>query len=145
MTTTSRPLDTAFDPGTTTGVAWLDNGVFGSAQFDEHELYMWVDSHCERIFHAQAESFIVRPRTQVVYDSLYIIGYLRYAAWRCGFDLDFTKPADVMAPFPDEALKRANWHKPGKVHANDAARHLAHRAVRNRSMDASIFLPKGHD
>lgn len=132
----------AFDPGVTTGVAWWHEGEFGSTQFDEHDLYCWVDSHCSDIEHSQVESFIIRPRTQVVYDSLYIIGYLRYAAWRCDFPISMTKPADVMAPFPDSALKLAGWHTPGKVHANDAARHLAHHMVRRRLISGSAFLGK---
>lgn len=131
----------AFDPGVTTGVATWQADTFDSFQLDEHELYRWVDDRCEDIDTTQVESFIIRPHTQVVYDSLYIIGYLRYAAWRCGFTVEFTKPADVMAPFPDAALKRANWFTPGKGHANDAARHLAHHLVRNRMMDAKVFLP----
>ena len=28
----------AFDPGVTTGVAWVEDGVFHSEQFTEHEL-----------------------------------------------------------------------------------------------------------
>lgn len=135
----------AFDPGVTTGVAWLKDGEFGSIELNETNLYMLVDAKCEEIEHGQIEKFVITQATTkkvVVYDSLYIIGYLRYAAWRCGFPIDFTKPADVMAPFPDVALKRAGWHKPGMGHANDAARHLAHHQVRSRAMSASTFLPK---
>lgn len=139
-------LIAAFDPGVTTGVAWLADGVFDSAQFSEHDLYRWVDDRCEMFDHVQIEKFIINQatiRTDVVYDSVYVIGYLRYAAWRCGFPTTFTKPADVMAPFPDVALKRAKMHKPGLIHANDAARHLAHHLVKTRQMSGSTFLPKG--
>lgn len=137
-------LIAAFDPGTTTGVAWLLDGVFFSQEFTIEELYMWVDEMCEKFDHVQIEQFVINAGTVkkvIVYDSLYLIGYLRYAAWRCGFGTAFTKPADVMASFPDAALKRANMHKPGKGHANDAARHLAHYIVRNRLISGSVFLP----
>jgi hypothetical protein len=137
-------LIAAFDPGTTTGVAWLEDGVFHSDQFDEAGLYVWVDDRCEVFDHVQIEKFVINAGTVkkvIVYDSLYLIGYLRYASWRCGFPIDFTKPADVMASFTDAALKRAGWHTPGKGHANDAARHLAHYSVRNRLMSGSVFLP----
>jgi hypothetical protein len=138
-------LVAAFDPGVTTGVAWLKDGVFGAEQFDEHSLYEWVDSQCELFDHIQIEQFIINAATirkVRVYDSLYLIGYLRYAAWRCGFPTAFTKPSDVMKPFDDAALKRAGMHTPGKEHANDAARHLAHRLVKTRALSGSIFLPK---
>jgi hypothetical protein len=137
-------LIAAFDPGVTTGVAWLRDGVFDSDQFDEHSLYEWVDSQCELFDQVQIEQFVINSgtmRKERVYDPLYIIGYLRYAAWRCDFPIGFTKPADVMASFPDVALKRAKMHKAGKGHANDAARHLAHYLVKNRLISGSLFLP----
>jgi hypothetical protein len=142
---TMTDLIAAFDPGVVTGVAWITDGEFHSAQFDEHELYRWVDERCELFDHVRIESFIINAATirkTVVYDSLYLIGYLRYSAWRCGFPYSFTKPADVMASFPDAALKRANMHKPGLGHANDAARHLAHYLVKTGAVKASVFLPK---
>lgn len=141
-------LIAAFDPGVTTGVAWLEDGVFHSDEFDEHGLYDWVDERCSLFDHVQIEAFIINAGTvkkTVVYDSLYLIGYLRYAAWRCGFPIDFSKPAEVMAAFPDAALKRADMHYRGHGHANDAARHLARHMVKNRMISGSVFLPKGDD
>lgn len=135
----------AFDPGVTTGVAWIVDGVFDSAQFTEHEFYRWVDERCELFEHQQIEQFVINAATirkTVIYDSLYLIGYLRYCSWRCGFPISFTKPSDVMSSFDDAALKRAKMHKPGMGHANDAARHLAHLLVRTHKISGSIFLPK---
>ena len=135
----------AFDPGVTTGVAWVEGGEFHSEQFTEHELYDWIDEICEQLDHVRIEQFVINAGTvkkTIVYDSLYIIGYLRYCAYRCGFGTSFTKPADVMATFTDAALKRANMHKPGAGHANDAARHLAHYLVKSGAMKGSVFLPK---
>lgn len=135
----------AFDPGVTTGIAWLEDGKFDSMELTEHEVYDYVDEWCEHVDHIQVEAFIITQATSkktVVYDSLYIIGYLRYAAWRCGFSMAMTKPADVMTPFADSALKRVGWHKPGMGHANDAARHLAHHLVKTRQMSGALFLPK---
>ena len=140
------PLIAAFDPGVTTGVAWITDGEFDSAEFSEHELYEWVDERCEMFQHQRIEQFIINAATvkkTIVYDSLYLIGYLRYCAWRCGFEQSFSKPADVMAAFPDAALKRAGMHKPGLGHANDAARHLAHYLVKSGAVKGSVFLPKG--
>lgn len=135
----------AFDPGTTTGVAWIENGEFHGEQFTETELYENIDEWCERIGHARIEQFVINAATirkTVVYDSLYLIGYLRYCAWRCGFEISFSKPADVMSSFPDAALKRADMFTKGKPHANDAARHLAHFLVKNGFVKGSVFLPK---
>lgn len=142
--TTSKIL-AAFDPGVTTGVAWLVDGEFHSAEFQEHEFYEWVDERCELFEHQRIEQFVINAATvkkTIVYDSLYLIGYLRYCAWRCDFPISFSKPADVMASFPDAALKRADMHKPGLGHANDAARHLAHYLVKNGLVKGSVFLPK---
>lgn len=143
----TRTLIAAFDPGVTTGVAWWEGLTFHSDQMDEETFYRWVDARCEQFDHIQIESFVINAgtvRKTVVYDSLYLIGYLRYAAWRCGIPrVEYTKPADVMASFPDAALKRAGFHTPGKGHANDAARHLAHHLVRTRKLSGSLFLPKG--
>lgn len=135
----------AFDPGVTTGVAWIENGEFHSEQWTEHEVYEHVDEWCEKLDHVRIEQFVINAGTvkkTIVYDSLYLIGYLRYCAWRCGFEMSFTKPADVMATFTDAALKRANMHKPGQGHANDAARHLAHYLVKSGAVKGSVFLPK---
>lgn len=135
----------AFDPGVTTGVAWLDGDVFHSAQFEEHPFYEWVDDLCFTMKHAQIEQFVINSGTvkkTIVYDSLYLIGYLRYCAWRCDFTTSFSKPAEVMATFPDHALKRAGMHFPGHGHANDAARHLARYMVTHGLISGSAFLPK---
>lgn len=143
----TRSLVVAVDPGVTTGLATVtgkDDSTFKSWQVDEAEMYQWFDMHGQEIKHVQCEKFTITAATirkTVVYDSLYLIGYLRYAAYRNGFTLAFTKPADVMAPFPDVALKRAGMHTPGLGHANDAARHLAHYMVRH-GRSGSDFLPK---
>lgn len=135
----------AFDPGTTTGVAVYNDGGFNAYQFDEIELYEWVDENADSFEHAQIEKFTITQATirkVIVYDSLYLIGYLRYKSQREGFPIGYTNPSDVMAPFPDAALRRAGFFTKGKGHANDAARHLAWYLTRERRIDARIFLPK---
>jgi len=139
----------AIDPGVTTGVArWVPeyfDGPFQSYQFTEHEFYGWIDEQADTIGHCQIEKFTINAATvkkTVVYDSVYLIGYLRYKSWLHGFPIGFTNPSDVMGPFPDAALKRAGMFKAGQGHANDAARHLAHYLVRSRILSGSLFLPK---
>lgn len=138
-------LIAAFDPGVTTGVAWLLDNTFHSQQFTEPELYQWVDDRCHEFDHVQIEQFLINAgtiRKTIVMEPIWITGYLRYAAWRCGFPTAMTKPADVMKAFDDAALKRAGMHFPGHGHANDAARHLAAWMVKTRLVSGSVFLPK---
>jgi len=146
----------AIDPGVTTGVAWYITHTmvgetepvaykFYSEQMDEHTFYRWIDGHCSFFTHLQCEAFIINAATvrkTVVYDSLYLIGYLRYKAFQTNFPMEFSKPADVMASFPDAALKRAGMFNKGKGHANDAARHLAYHLVKTRQLSGSLFLPE---
>lgn len=136
----------AFDPGTVTGVAIWTDGVFIGQQLTVTELYEFVDDACDRIAHAQIEKFTISAATLKkarVDDPLDVIGYLKYAAWRCGFPTRFSKPADVMASFTDAALKRAGMFTKGKQHANDAARHLARSLVLDRHVDPKIFMERG--
>lgn len=147
--TDSRRYVIGVDPGTTTGVAIWDrtDQSFHSVQVDMAGLYRLIDQHGSETAIAQVEKFTITAATLRkvrVYDPLDAIGYIRYAAFRDGFTVEYTKPADVMAPFPDVALKAAGWFNRGNQHANDAARHLAYRLVRDRVLDAGLFL-KGHD
>lgn len=138
----------AFDPGKITGVARWDTvgdscSHFWSGQFTVEELYEFVDGKCEELEVAQVEKFTISAgtvRKAPEPDPLDVIGYLKYAAWRCGFEIRWTKPADVMATFPDAALKKGGMFTPGKGHANDSARHLAWYLVKNRIRPASDFL-----
>lgn len=135
----------AFDPGTLTGVVvWdADNGLTYADQLNVFDLYAFVDERCADIMHAQIERFTISERTikaSRVDDPLDVIGYLKYAAWRCEFPWEFSKPSDVMATYTDAALKRAGLFTKGKGHANDAARHLARHLVRARLIDPKVFL-----
>lgn len=136
----------AFDPGTLTGTVLyrVGEGLIYAEQLTVTELYDWVDANCGEFSHAQIERFTISARTiraARVDDPLDVIGYLKYASYRCGFPYNLSKPADVMGPFPDAALKRAGLFTKGKPHANDAARHLARRLVIDRQIDPKRFLP----
>lgn len=133
----------AFDPGTMTGVATWVNGIFVADQFTVEDLYVFVDARCSDITHAQIERFTISERTikaSRVDDPLDVIGYLKYAAWRCGFPYAMTKPDAVMRTYTDAALKRAGMFTRGKGHANDATRHLAYALVKDRVLDPKVFL-----
>lgn len=135
----------AFDPGKLTGVAvWdTDTSLFQADQLTVIEIYEYVDSACEIIEYAQIEKFTITQQTirkARETDPLDVIGYLKYAAWRCGFECGWSKPAEVMSTFPDEALKKGGMFTRGKGHANDAARHLAWYLVKNNLRPAKDFL-----
>lgn len=142
----------AFDPGKLTGVSTWNTAnatcdpprpEFWADQFTVTELYEFVDDACERIEFAQIEAFTISQQTLKKAretEPLDVIGYLKYAAWRCGFQIGWTKPPDVMATFTDAALKKAGMFTRGKGHANDSARHLAWYLVKNRIRPASDFL-----
>lgn len=136
----------AFDPGVTTGVATWDTetGELVVSQLLRPELYVVVDAACAEIAHARIEAFTITAATAKkvqVPDPLYVIGYLQYSAWRCDFDVSFSKPADVMSTFTDVALKRAGMFTPGVPHGVDATRHLAHFLVSHKLIAARQFLP----
>lgn len=138
----------AFDPGKITGVTiWNtepgDWPQFWADQLAVTDLYEYVDAVCEQMEFAQIEKFTISAgtiRKAPESDPLDVIGYLKYAAWRCGFEIGWTKPADVMSTFTDASLKKAGMFTPGKGHANDSARHLAWYLVKNRIRPASDFL-----
>lgn len=136
----------AFDPGTLTGVAVWD-GADGlsplSGQYTVEELYALVDEHCTDVATAQIEMFTITEATvrkARVSDPMDVIGYLRYAAWRCGWAVAWSKPADVMRRFPDASLRQAGLYVKGRPHQNDAARHLATVLVKTGRIDARKFV-----
>lgn len=135
----------AFDPGKLTGIAVWDTETskLYADQLDVFSLYEYVDSACEQIGFAQIEKFTISTATVKKAretEPLDVIGYLKYAAWRCGFDIGWSKPADVMKSFPDGALRKAGMYTRGKGHANDATRHLAWYLVKNGIRPAGDFL-----
>lgn len=136
----------AFDPGKLTGVAMWDTEAekeFWSNQFTVTELYEFVDEACDRIGFSQIEKFTITQATirkARESDPMDVIGYLKYAAWRCGFPIGWSMPAEVMQTFPDASLKKAGMFNRGNGHANDAARHLAWHIVKNKIRPAGDFL-----
>lgn len=135
----------AFDPGKLTGVAcWDDSSeTFYADQLSVEDLYRYVDSVCDQIAYAQIEKFTITQQTirkAREPEPMDVIGYLKYAAWRCGFEWAFSKPAEVMATFPDQSLKQSGMFVRGKGHANDAARHLAWYLVKSGRRKAGDFL-----
>ena len=137
----------ALDPGKITGVAFLrldpgtDPVLEGSWELEQHEVakiireIIWnpivkdhVDIACER--------FVINAQTvrnsQAPY-SLEVIGILKQCLFdngKSGDDIYFQAPANAMAMFTNEKLKKLGyWHRGGAGHALDAIRHALLRAV----------------
>lgn len=138
----------ALDPGKITGVALLrrDPGAIdpileGSWELEQHEVattvreIIWnpvikndVDVVCER--------FVINAQTvrnsQAPY-SLEVIGILKQCLFdnhKRAEDIYFQAPANAMAMFTNEKLKKLGyWHRGGAGHALDAIRHALLRAV----------------
>lgn len=131
----------AVDPGVVTGlVLWSD-------QCDLEEVYMheiegikpaadlikrWAMSISRRTI--LTEKFTISQRTikgAVKYESLYLNGWL---AIEYGDDVTEQTPAQAKGLVSDEMLHHLGWwHKEGAGHANDAARHLIYRLVKDRN------------
>jgi hypothetical protein len=120
----------AVDPGGTTGLAWIVEGVFDSGQlaggrFAFTTYFTWAkEMHPSVII---CEDFIISnatARKTPQPDPWRILGFLEL--W-----CDMTKtafvsytPSEAKGFGTDAKLKHLGWYKPGKPHANDAARHL---------------------
>jgi hypothetical protein len=121
------------DPGLTTGVALYDREQdrFHSDQLDFNgtcAFLMQQGSHKGEDLVIVSESFIITqqtPKNTQAPWSLELIGVARMVSrtW-CGRDLHKQDPASAKRFASDARLKHLGWHKPGKGHANDAARHL---------------------
>ncbi len=123
----------ALDPGLTTGIALYDReeNRFHSEQqnFDGTcAVLLQQASHKGEDLVIVSEAFIITPatpkNTQAPW-SLELIGVARMVSrtW-CKRDLAKQDAASAKRFSSDARLKHMGWHKPGKGHANDAARHL---------------------
>jgi hypothetical protein len=137
----------SLDPGKITGVALLriepglDPVLENSWELEQHEVakivreVIWnptikdnIDIACER--------FVINAQTvrnsQAPY-SLEVIGILKQCLFdigKSGDDIYFQSPANAMAMFTNEKLKKLGyWHRGGAGHALDAIRHALLRAV----------------
>ena len=123
----------AIDPGKTTGYALYDRAsdTFGSGELtydDTCELLLKTASQYGDDLLVVSEAFIITQQTakntQAPW-SLELIGVARhYSRLHTGRDLILQAPATAKRFSSDERLKTMSWYKPGKGHANDAARHL---------------------
>jgi hypothetical protein len=139
-------LTIAVDPGVATGVAIWDHGLEElddrTGQYTEHELYTLFENLDEEICEIRIESFAITAATikkARQMEPIWFAGYLKSVGWRFEVPITWSKPADVMKKFPDEALKQAGWYNKSE-HARDALRHLAACLIKEGVITPEAFL-----
>jgi hypothetical protein len=134
------------DPGLLTGLAWydLDNDIFNSWQYNYADLRKQLDRLEEAANGRMAlgyERFITTsggPRSSTPEHA--------YRAQQVLDDFAREKMVPVLTPQPSSArklgqvvyLRRLDWYRPGKGHANDAAQHVLAHLLRMRPMPQPI-------
>lgn len=132
----------AFDPGGTTGIATYNaaSGNFHSFQVEgRHEAEsLIVDLIPWHRAVVVGESFIITAETlkkSRQMDPLYIIGYMDGLCAAHGTPFYLQSPSEGKSFGTDTKLKALGWWNPTTGgHANDAARHLLTRTVKERAL-----------
>lgn len=141
------------DPGKTTGAAWydIDADLFGSGQYDGHELpevlASLIAAHRERIAIGW-ELYIQTSRSKGT--AKYSLGEIAKVRAMCE-----EEHIPILKGQPSSArnlrstvtfLRRLGWYAAGKEHANDAAAHLFRHLIKQRPIPENIRkrLPAGY-
>lgn len=131
----------AFDPGATTGFATYDQqyGEFYSWQTEgRHAAERDAEGYFGYRTVVVGESFIITAETlkkSRQMDPLYIIGWADGECARLGIPFSLQTPSEGKAFGTDAKLKALGWWNPTKGgHANDAARHLLLRVMKDRAL-----------
>jgi hypothetical protein len=129
---TQKPLEfqLAVDPGGTTGLAWIVEGIFDSGQLTGGrkafvQYFEWA-MHMNPTL-VICEDFIISNQTAKKTpqpDPWRILGFLELWCELMHVDFRSYTPSEAKGFSTDAKLKHLGWYKPGKGHANDAARHL---------------------
>ena len=138
----------ALDPGKTTGYAvWWQGcerptgGQDESCQSVGERLDCWLSVH-EGDAVVVCERFIINVNTvgnsQAPW-SLELIGVARYLAAKYHAQFVLQTPADAKTFMKDERLKKLGWYLKGKVHANDALRHLGLYVFTHKLMSTDVL------
>lgn len=138
----------AVDPGKTTGVAMYNSlGIFESREFEDQNdfldhMWKYMSPSYNTDYEVVCESYIITSETikkSRQYYSLEIIGALRWMTHQANLPFTLQPPSAGKSFGTDEKLKQMMWYKPGKGHANDAARHLLLYCVKNAVFPESYF------
>lgn len=141
------------DPGGTTGFTyWLASNPSKPAGGWQLPYLEFADWAVEFIHSAQpgtmvviSEDFTINPETHRKPGSrwsLEQIGVLRIAAQQCRQQFVLQDVGDAKKFCPNPVLQQLGWYIPGKVHANDALRHLVLYFARIGWYDGQSFTPR---
>lgn len=141
------------DPGGTTGFCyWLASNPSkpaGGWQLPYLEFVPWAWTFMRSAQPASmtviSEDFTINPETHRKPGSrwsLEQIGALRCMAAECGHEFVLQNVSDAKKFCPNEQLKHLGWYCTGKVHANDALRHLVLHFARIGWYDGVTFTPR---
>jgi len=135
-----------FDPGLTTGWAYLENDRefnSGQCQFEDvgAQLTTWAESLGPQLWVGWELYNVTQGggKSGTPKYSLETIGMLR---WIChAHDVTVLKAVpSASRKLGDEVkLKRLGWRKPGRVHANDAAMHLLAWHLREKRLPPHLL------
>jgi hypothetical protein len=121
----------AIDPGVTTGIAWLQDGVHIAQMlpYPQDEDYL-IAFPWAMVSRAVCESFQLGAATLKKsqagsLSTIERIGVVRMLCRANGVALTMQSPAEAKTFDPDcSKLKRMGWYTPGPDHARSASRHL---------------------
>lgn len=136
----------AVDPGTATGFALWDDGVFSAWEktglMDAGEcVWRYVDFADEVVCERFNLSLGGRAMTPAgIRDTLELTGVVKYACGLDGPPLHFQDPAESRFS-TNQMLKDVGFHTPSKPdHMRSAARHLLLRLVKNGTIDGISLI-----
>lgn len=121
----------AFDPGPTTGYAMGDIDecgkmvvATGQNKWSERDLHNNLEWYKPDYIVYESFEYRRKSRDKLVLYSRNLIGVIELYADVNNIRAHVQGPGHVMTYFTDRKLKDDEVYKPGKPHANDAARHL---------------------
>lgn len=132
----------AVDPGGTSGWAWWNSATHQFHSGETADWLDWMDSGMPDYDIIVIEKYTITVKTAKLTqqtDALRFTGALEYNSYPY-HEVIITTPAEAKSFSTDKKLQRMGWYRPGKGHANDAARHLLLTAVRRGLLDPAIFL-----
>lgn len=135
-----------YDPGLTTGWAYLENGQefnSGQAPFEDigAVLTTWAESLGRHLW-VGWEMYVVTQGGGKVGTPKYSLETIGMLKWIChANDVTVLKPMpSASRKLGDELkLKKLGWRKPGMVHANDAAMHLLAWHLREKKLPQHLL------
>ena len=142
----TEPVIEWLDPGKTTGAAFLDmeTGWFSAGQYDSDELsrhlFAMSTTYGSRL-RLGYEQYLAAggPHKGTSKHSQGAIGVIESQARQYEITLLRPVPSSSRLVASPAFLRRIGWYKPGKPHANDAARHLFAHMLRERIMPKDLM------